>query len=395
MERRRAFVPATNGAGYGRRAGATGRHRRLPRDHPVEKSCDKYREPDMNSSHSIGAVMALAIAVSLAAPLHAQDINDAPFREGWAPGEWGPDDMAGAVNRTTPDLVLKAAGLVKQGKVATLGKIYTGDAPAFGTRGWRMTIPGLPTGGPFGKHKLVYNDEYLATEIGQIGTQFDGPGHIGVITSKGMFFYNERYLEDPDVGTYGLGPLGVEHVAEKGFVCRGVLLDAVALRGGQLPVPKGKGDPGIVTDADVEAMVKRQGIAPIGEGDCVFLYTGHGNIWHPKDWDKFDAAEKSARVADFNAGEPGFGISACNYLAERKIILTGADTWAVEAVPGENAEFPFECHVQLQTRRGIWNIENLDLGQLVADKAYEFLFVWAPLKMKGATGSPGNPVALY
>jgi kynurenine formamidase len=307
----------------------------------------------------------------------------------------GPDDMAGAVNRTTPDLVLKAAGLVKQGKVATLGKIYTGDAPAFGTRGWRMTIPGLPTGGPFGKHKLVYNDEYLATEIGQIGTQFDGPGHIGVITSKGMFFYNERYLEDPDVGTYGLGPLGVEHVAEKGFVCRGVLLDAVALRGGQLPVPKGKGDPGIVTDADVEAMVKRQGIAPIGEGDCVFLYTGHGNIWHPKDWDKFDAAEKSARVADFNAGEPGFGISACNYLAERKIILTGADTWAVEAVPGENAEFPFECHVQLQTRRGIWNIENLDLGQLVADKAYEFLFVWAPLKMKGATGSPGNPVALY
>ena len=49
----------------------------------------------------------------------------------------------------------------------------------------------------------------------------------------------------------------------------------------------------------------------------------------------------------------------------------------------------------MQTRRGIWNLENLDLSQLVADKAYEFLFVWSPLKMKGATGSPGNPVALY
>ena len=36
-----------------------------------------------------------------------------------------------------------------------------------------------------------------------------------------------------------------------------------------------------------------------------------------------------------------------------------------------------------------------DLSQLVADKAYEFLFVWSPLKMKGATGSPGNPMALY
>ena len=61
----------------------------------------------------------------------------------------------------------------------------------------------------------------------------------------------------------------------------------------------------------------------------------------------------------------------------------------------QNADKPFECHMQMQTRRGIWNLENLDLSQLVADGAHEFLFVWAPLKMKGATGSPGNPMALY
>ena len=344
-----------------------------------------------------GAALALVLSATLAGQVFAQDVNDAPLTENWAPAEWGPDDTAGSVNRTTPEMVLKAVGLVKQGKVATLGKVYAGDAPAFGSRGWRMTIPGLPTGGPFGSHKLVYNDEYLATEIGQIGTQFDGPGHIGVITSNGMFFYNGRMLnQDPAIGTYGLGPLGVEHVAQKGYVCRGVLLDAVALRGGRLPVPTGAaGDPGIIMPADIDAMITAQGIAPIGEGDCVFLYTGHGDIWHPQDWDKFDAADKSKRVADFNAGEPGFGISACEYLAERNIILTGADTWAMEAVPGETADRPFECHVQMQTRRGIWNLENMDLSQLVADKAYEFLFVWSPLKMKGATGSPGNPVALY
>jgi kynurenine formamidase len=164
-----------------------------------------------------------------------------------------------------------------------------------------------------------------------------------------------------------------------------------------LPLPKGgsMNDPGIVTDKDVEAMVKRQGIAPIGEGDCVFLYTGWGNIWHPSLWDTYDAAEKQKRVAQFNSGEPGFGLSACNYLQKRGVVLTGADTWATEAVPGENLDRPFECHVQLQTRHGVWNIENLDLSQLVADKAYEFLFVWSPLKMKGATGSPGNPIALY
>ena len=99
-----------------------------------------------------------------------------------------------------------------------------------------------------------------------------------------------------------------------------------------------------------------------------------------------------------NPGEPGFGISACEYLAERKVILTGADNWATEAVGkgfGGESPQPFECHVKLQTKRGIWNLENLDLSQLVADKVYEFLFVWSPLKMKGATGSPGNPMALY
>lgn len=346
------------------------------------------------------ATSTVATCLGLTSVAIAQEVNDEPLTENWAPSEWGPDDKAGAVNRTTPEMVLKAVGLVKQGKVATLGKIYQGDAPAFGSRGWRMTIPGLPTGGPFGGQKLVYNDEYLATEIGQIGTQFDGPGHIGVITSKGEFFYNGRFLSDSDITSYGMGPLGVEHVAEKGFVCRGVLLDAVALRGGNLPIPQenSMSDPGIITEADIKEMVKRQGIDEIGEGDCVFLHTGHGDIWHPKDWDKFDAAEKAKRVADFNAGEPGFGLSACEYMASRKIILTGADTWAVEAVgkgaAGEGTQ-PFECHIRLQTKRGIWNIENLDLSQLVADKAYEFLFAWSPLKMKGATGSPGNPIAMY
>lgn len=327
-------------------------------------------------------------------------VNDEPLREAWAPSEWGPDDKAGAVNRTTAEMVLKAVKLVKRGKVATLGKVYQQDAPAFGSRGWRMTIPGLPTGGPFGDQELVYNDEYVATEIGQIGTQFDGPGHIGVITSKGKFFYNGRYLEDPDVGTYGLGPLGVEHVAKIGFVCRGVLLDAVVLRGGQLSIPKevNRSDPGIITDEDIKEMVRRQGIDPIGEGDCVFLYTGHGDIWHPSQWDTYDGAEKAKRIAEFNAGGPGFGISACEYMASRKIILWGADTFSAEAVGpgfgGENPQ-PFECHIKMETKRGIWNLENLDLSQLVADKAYEFLFVWSPLKIKGGTGSPGNPMALY
>ena len=119
------------------------------------------------------------------------------------------------LNRTTPALVLKAVRLVKEGKTATLGKLYMSDIPAFGPRSWTMSIPGTPTGGPFDKNALVYHDEFVATELGQIGTQFDGPGHIGVRTSKGDFFYNGRFAKE----TYqrgagdrvvGMGDLGVE-----------------------------------------------------------------------------------------------------------------------------------------------------------------------------------------
>jgi len=174
---------------------------------------------------------------------------------------------------------MKALKLVKQGKTATLGKLYSHDIPAFGARSWTMEIPGTPTGGPFGKNALVYHDEFVQTEIGQIGTQFDGPGHIGVRTSKGDFYYNGRWREEsyergPGGRVLGMGVLGVEHVAEKAFVCRGVLLDGPAYRGvKRLPIPKDTKSPGIVTAADVKAMVYRQGLAEIGEGDCVFLYT--------------------------------------------------------------------------------------------------------------------------
>lgn len=347
----------------------------------------------------VGAIFMLG---ATAAKSQQEPVSDKPFQEKWAPTEFGPGDKAGAVNRTTPALVLKAVRLVKQGKTATLGKLYVSDIPVFGPRSWTMSIPGTPTGGPFGKNALVYHDEFVATELGQIGTQFDGPGHIGVRTSKGDVFYNGRFAKE----TYqrgaggrvvGMGDLGVEHVAEKGFVCRGLLLDAPAYRGmRRLPIPKDTKSPGIISATDVQAMVKGQGLAEIGEGDCVFLYTGHGDLWSNAEWKSLSAEEKAKRRAEFTSGEPGFGISACHYMADRKIILTGGDTSANDAQPvGEEEDYAVPCHTEMQTRRGIWNIENLDFTPLLKEKAYEFLFVWAPLRIVGGTGSPGNPVALW
>ena len=50
--------------------------------------------------------------------------------------------------------------------------------------------PGRPTGGPDGKNLGVYHDELFSGEIGQVGTQFDGLGHVGVRCGAGRYFYN-------------------------------------------------------------------------------------------------------------------------------------------------------------------------------------------------------------
>lgn len=348
-----------------------------------------------------GAVLS-ALAMGTAVPVAAQVFNDKPLTEKWWPSEFGADDKAGAINRITPEVVLKVIKLVKQGKTATLGKYYHRDIPTFGARSWSMVIPGTPSGGPVGSNGVVFHDEYVSTEIGQIGTQFDGPGHIGVRTSKGDLFYNGRERE----ATYergaanrpvGMGDLGVEHVAEKAFVCRGVLLDATKLRGvNPLPIPTATDSPGIITAADVKAMVKAQSLEEIGEGDCVFLYTGHGDLWKNSAWKAMSAEQRREAAAKFTAGEPGFGRSACEYMAERKIALMGGDTSANDAQPvGEIEGEAVPCHQVAQAHHGIWNIENLDFEPLLRAGVYEFLFVWSPLKIVGATGSPGNPVAIW
>jgi hypothetical protein len=168
---------------------------------------------------------------------------DKPYSENWAPSKWGKDDRAGSANHSkNSDNVKRALGTVKQFKSITVGKYYHREIPTFGPRLWNMVLPGTPQGGPFGKNALVYHDEYVTTEIGQIGTQFDGPGHIGVNTSKGMFFYNgnlfpQSYERGEGGRAVGMGPNGVEHVGELGFVCRLVVLDAVAYRKSQGRIP--------------------------------------------------------------------------------------------------------------------------------------------------------------
>jgi kynurenine formamidase len=163
-----------------------------------------------------------------------------------------------------------------------------------------------------------------------------------------------------------------------------------------LPIPQKAGDPGIVTADDVKAMVKAAGVDDIQAGDCVALHTGMGNTWSNDRYKKMNSEQRAAARAAFAQGEPGFGISACQYLASKDIALTMGDTSATDAQPGgEEAGFAVPCHTEMQPRYGIWNLENVDTKTLVDAGIREAAFIWAPLKIIGATGSPGNPIVLY
>ena len=364
----------------------------------------------MRLSIIAGAVMAALAGSAMAGdPMIIQGVTDDSALS-WGNSKWGAGDKAGSANFVkNPANIKRALATIKQNKAVTIGKFYDKDAPAFGPRLWRMWIPGTPTGGPFGKNALVYHDELVITQIGQIQTQFDGPGHIGVNTSKGMRMYNGVFAHDAyergaggQVG--GMGVLGVHNTAD-GFVCRLVVIDAVALRKAQgklpasaemLPIPTKPGDIGIVTADDVKQAVKNQGLAEIGSGDCVAIHTGQGNTWSNDKYLSMTAEQKAAARAIFAQGEPGFGISACEYMASRDIALTMGDTSANDAQPGNEVEgYAVPCHTAMQPKRGIWNLENVDTKSLVDAKVYEGAFIWAPLRIYGSTGSPGNPVVLY
>ena len=43
---------------------------------------------------------------------------------------------------------------------------------------------------------------------------------------------------------------------------------------------------------------------------------------------------------------------------------------------------------------GVLNLEFMTFETLLADEVYEFMFVFTPLRLKGATGSPGRPLAI-
>ena len=284
----------------------------------------------------------------------------------WYPSRWGAADQRGAANRITPAKVLEAKNAIQKGQIYQLGHVYEAGMPMYGTRHYSIRIPqAFPMPG---KNQAVYHDEVISGELGQIGTQFDGLGHLGI----GDLFYNGNKRSE-FAQAEGLTKLGIENVGA--IVTRGVLIDVAKFKSVEQLAPTYE-----ITVADLKGALQKQNVQ-IRSGDVVLIHTGWSSLWM-KDNTKFGATE------------PGLGVAAAQFLVDAEVVVVGADTWGVEVMPNPDASLSAPVHQLFLARNGIYLHENLITAELARDNAYEFMYSFAPLRLKGATGSPGNPIAI-
>ena len=285
------------------------------------------------------------------------------------PSEFGPNDTLGAVNRLNSESVLSASKLVKLGKTYALGVETGPDSPAYGPRTYQMTVLQLDDGlgTPAGTNKVTGNDDLVHSYVG-IGSQIDGLGHVGI----DHHYYNNIHASE-FVKVNGLTKFSTSQIPP--IVTRGVLLDMAKLKGGKI-LPAGTS----FNEADIRAAEAAIGIK-IREGDVVLFHTGWLNI----------SETDSER---FMQGEPGLGKGGARYLASRKIVAVGSDTYGVEVIPFEQEGEFFPVHQEMLTNNGIYLLENMDTRALARDGASEFLFVLGQPRLYGSVQAIINPIAI-
>ena len=305
-----------------------------------------------------------------------------------APSPFGPNDQTGATNRVTPAVTKAAAAEIQTGVVTSMANDLVDGIPLFGTRFSKTVLTSFATlpGAEFGNNKLSYmEDTYLSQS--HVGTHIDGIGHIGVQDC----YYNQTPMGKYVTQNY-LKKFGIENI--KTFATRGVIIDAVKVfqAAGKLKANAACKTPcldagTLITEADLQAGLKMYNVT-LREADAVFINTGWGDLF--KQW--------PAQNAAYNKGEPGISESAALWLVSQKVVAVGADTWAVEVVPGEREDIAFPVHKTLITDNGIHIIENVRTHLISAaaassGRATFFLSMTVP-KAVGLTGTFVNIEAI-
>src|ERR1700739_4388770 len=147
-------------------------------------------------------------------------------------GRWGKDDQVGTLNHVTPEDIVRAASLIRTGKIFALGIPLDRTGPQTGLFGGRWnpihTMLATGTDAVAGRQdqtvRLRYADDAINMPV-QGAMHWDALGHI-FLDDKMYNGYDARMVDSD-----GLGKLGIEHTRNR-MVGGGGLLGVARHTGG-------------------------------------------------------------------------------------------------------------------------------------------------------------------
>ncbi len=287
-------------------------------------------------------------------------------------GRWGRDDERGALHHLTPNRVIEAASLVREGLTVGLSlPLSTSVAPDC-PQPAEHTMTMVPDAG-IGSGPLRFAKDY-------IGVDYHGDGHSHIDALCHVAYRGRLYNAMPAdaVTAHGASVQAIDLLRD-GLVGRGVLLDVPRLRG--VPWLEPGED---VMPEELEAAEAGQGVV-VREGDILLVRTGQARrlIEHGP-WQTSEA-------------KAGLHPAAVRFLAERRVAALGSDGNS-DTAPSRTDGVAFPVHVLAINAMGVHLLDYLSFERLLPRcreaGRWSFLFVAAPLRIAGGTGSPVNPIAV-
>jgi kynurenine formamidase len=290
---------------------------------------------------------------------------------------FGSDDQIGMLNLITPQISASMLARADATRVFDLSVDLFGGMPTWTQGGeppyqiWMNHTPeGSVVDDPVGVGPEV--NELVAWSADSIsmfthcGTHVDTLNHFGYRDSIWNGFTIREHL-----GSTGWIVAGPD--THPPVIARGILLD-VATAHDLATLP----DSYVVDDDDLEMTASRQG-TEIQPGDVVMIRTGRGSTWP-------DPSLYLPR-------EPGLNRAGAEWLAQRGAAMIGADNIALEHLPSADPENWLPVHTYLLAEAGVPILEVVDLEAIAEEGLYEFCYLGAALKLRGATAGPIRPLA--
>ncbi len=292
---------------------------------------------------------------------------------------WGPADEIGRLNLMTEDSRLEILTRIGSGKVYDLGTEYFVGMPSWHSLGdpryqfWLTHTPRgtsvddpLQVGAQQNAH-VSYTGDAISMYT-HMGTHIDALNHFGL---NGKIW--NGYTADEHLGDRGWKKSGAETIPI--IVARGVLIDVASAKELEMLPPLYR-----ITAEDLRDTLKLQNVV-LRQGDVVMIRTGRMKFYEEE--------------AKYMVNTPGLSLGAARFLVEEKgVMAVGADNLSFEVFPSEVDGNYVPVHTYLLAEQGVTILELVNLADLARDEVYEFAFIGASLKLRGASGAPMRPIAM-